>query len=93
MRCPLCVSAGAEHVLHVDGHPPPNEMRHSEWWDERGRHHVHDPQRRDCHLRCSNQHHFTVTFISRCPTMNCEWNDQPEVTTGVGWPAPAEAPT
>ena len=72
------------HELHVDK-PPKNKMDFIEFWDMADRHHVHDKQRRLAHYHCSNNHNFTVTYLSRCPVMDCTWNAQPEIN-GVGLP-------
>lgn len=84
MRCPICVAAAKEHELHVDA-PPANKQTFEEFWDVLDRQHIHDRQLRACHARCSNGHSFTVRFLSRCPCLTCEWNQQPEIA-GVGWP-------
>lgn len=91
-RCPLCVAASARHTVHVDGVPPPNLYQVEEFWDEEGKQHMHDSQRRVMHQRCSNDHHWNVTFLSRCPAKGCAWNLQEEVREGVGWPIPPEGP-
>lgn len=88
MRCPLCVNAGAQHKLFIDNaQPEPNLKQLENYWDEQDHQHTHDHQSIPTHLRCSNNHHFTVTWLSRCPVRTCWWNQQVEVHTGVGWPA------
>lgn len=95
MRCPLCVNAGAAHELHIDNaRPEPNLKLVASWYDEKDLLHQHDSQEIPMHLRCSNGHHFTVRWLSRCPVRVCEWNKNVLVTTGVGWPeVPKQEPT
>lgn len=88
-RCPLCVAAGARHALHIDEQTrPSNNYLVTEWWDEDGRQHLHDREKRLIHMRCSNGHAFVITHLSRCPCRGCEWNNAPEVNGGTGWPEP-----
>lgn len=93
MRCPLCVTAGAAHSMHVDNGRPPSPMRAEEFWDEKDKQHIHDPNRYVMHLHCSNRHNFVITHLARCPVHACEWNKQPEVAGGVGWPDVAKPET
>lgn len=90
MRCPLCAQAGNEHELMIDGNPARNLRQVTEYWDRDNKFHAHDRQRRGMNLRCSNGHAFTITFLSKCPRVDCEWNQQPETHAGTGWPEPAK---
>jgi hypothetical protein len=87
-RCPLCVAAGAAHSVYIDGAPPPNQYQVEEFWADDGKFHMHDRQVRVAHMRCSNDHHWAVNHLSRCPCRGCDWNNQPEVNGGTGWPEP-----
>lgn len=97
-RCPLCVAAGVRHSLFIDNiGPPPNHYLVSEWYDEEGKQHAHDSEVRTIHMHCSNNHHWSVKHLSRCPCRGCDWNDRPMVNGGTGWPEPpagvVDAPT
>ncbi len=93
-RCPLCTAAGAKHSLFIDNtRPPPNNYLVEERWDEAGQHHVHDREERVIHMHCSNNHHWSVTHLSRCPTRGCPWNHQAKVNGGTGWPEPPKGET
>lgn len=86
MRCPICVAAGTPHTLTITNQRPKDEYACTEFWDSDDRFHTHDRQVRQVHLHCSNNHNFMISHLSRCPHMACEWNKQPMVNGGTGWP-------
>lgn len=83
MRCPICAKEGREHRLTEQRIATPlvaNMVR--SFWDEQDRKHIHDGEKRMFVYSCSNDHHFRVDAVSRCPVRDCDWNDKPEVKAG-----------
>ncbi len=71
VKCPTCVADGATSALEDVGRYTPG-VRVRSYYDEGGRHHVHDPNQTRLNLRCTRGHAFTHTLT---PTCWCGWQD------------------
>lgn len=81
MICPTCRAAGLKSTVRNDPIHHPLGLRGSfegradDFYDERGRHHIHEapwiyP------YRCSNNHSFFEIFPGRCPRDDCAFNEE-----------------
>jgi hypothetical protein len=49
------------------------------FYDEDGRYHRHDPNRRRAHYSCSHGHHFVIKSRPSCPCEGCNFGGEHEV--------------
>jgi hypothetical protein len=94
MRCPTCLFEGKRHSVTAAG-PPRNDgvIPHDEFWDEDRQHHIHDPTVQTGGFSCSNGHIWALSYLTRCPCQDCDWNLRPETRAQCGAPIPGRAET
>jgi hypothetical protein len=72
MKCPECVRTGLKSIVHVDDWCLTFDTAFGQtYYDEEGRHHVHDSNLAPHGFRCSNGHKGSIWPSSRCP--NCDY--------------------
>lgn len=72
MICPACKSEGRTSKVYP-GLTETTCLGYTPFYDEEGRFHDHDPNRRRSRMRCSNGHSWPETYRAKC------W---------CGWPEP-----
>ena len=72
MKCPECVEEGKKSTIHCLGGSR-TLMGWTQYYDEDGNYHNHDPNHPSMGYRCSNGHTWHVTRKNSCPTCGEDW--------------------
>lgn len=78
MKCAECEKAGLKSIVNVPNGSFSTCMMEHRFYDEDGRYHFHDPNRRTSEWSCSNGHRWVDVRWSRCPAQGCDWNAENE---------------
>ncbi len=65
MICPECAKEGKKSTVY-EGISMSTAMFCQAYYDEEGRRHDHDSNRRTTEMHCSNGHHFVQLHENRC---------------------------
>ena len=75
MKCPECRKLGQRSKVFFNKRIV--QLLHTtDFWDEDGRLHVHDPNLVTASFSCSKGHRWSETERPVCPVKECEWNER-----------------
>jgi hypothetical protein len=77
VKCPKCVEEGVKSRVRLDSYSTSTLMCDHSFYDEDGKYHYHDPNKRSQGARCSNGHSFYITTTPGCGA--CGKKDEVEV--------------
>ncbi len=70
MKCPECVAVGLRRTETAGG-TSTTLMWSPAFYDEDGKYHDHDPNKKTAEYACSNGHKWVETSRGKCPS--CDW--------------------
>lgn len=66
MKCKECEKEGKKSIVHI-GVCSTTYQLPSHFYDEEGRHHVHNQEIKTIDHSCSNGHFFQISISGKCP--------------------------
>lgn len=76
MKCAQCVASGKRSVVYPPRAWTTTLMGYTDYYDEEGAYHLHDPNTSGGAFHCSLGHNWTVVKRRQCPAEGCTYGTQ-----------------